>query len=263
MNPESRTRIDKHVIAAYATHYRTIAGGVFELTHDWARGFSGVKIPTFNVFLPLSEGGLKDETLADTAAFFASKNVVYAIELIHDRFPHGPTYLNERYYQSLPPQPAMALMGALKEVTLNSTVTIERVKNVPQIAAFCTILNEVFDFDLSNVIKLFPVAYLAKSNIGYFHHYLAFVNDEPAAAGTIICKDGVASIWNLSTLDKYRRMGVATTLLHKMLSQVAQDGSDLTMLYSTPQAYHLFTRFGFEIYTQRQWFLPPGLYYED
>ncbi len=263
MNPEIRARLDKHIIAAYTMHYHAVPRGAFEVNAHWMRGFSGVQTPTFNIFMPLTPHGLNDETLADTAAFFSAKNGLYAVELVHDHFPQGPAFLNGRRYQPLPPQPAMVLVGQPKEVHLNNTITIERVKNVPLIAGFCAILNAVFDFPLTDVVKLFPVAYLNKDNINNFFHYLAFVNEEPAAAGTIICKDGVASVWNLCTIDKYRHMGIAKTLLHEMLNQSYKEGCDLTMLYSTAQAYHLFTRFGFEIYTQRQWFLPPGLSYED
>jgi hypothetical protein len=48
-----------------------------------------------------------------------------------------------------------------------------------------------------------------------------------------------------------------------MLTEADEQGYPLKVLYSTPHAYHLFNRFDFEMFTQRQWFLPPGLDYEE
>jgi predicted acetyltransferase len=73
----------------------------------------------------------------------------------------------------------------------------------------------------------------------------------------------MASVWNMCTIDPYRWQGIATTLLHGMLKEAERRDCQATMLYSTAQAYHFYTKFGFEIYTQRQWFLPPGIDYDE
>ncbi len=260
MDSETRTRLEQHIISAHAVRYRTISGGLFEMMSDWARGFSGLPLPVFNIFLPRTPAGLSDDALADTAAFFSSRKVFYAIELVHDRFPEGPDYLNRRRYQSLPPQPAMFVDGIPGQAQLNPDVTIDLVNTVPSLTAFCTMLHSVFDFPLRDMLTLYPVSQLKNDRI---QHYLAFLDEQPVGAGTIIFKDGVASVWNMCTIDQYRRRGVATALLHQMLTDAGENGCHLTMLYSTAQAYHIFSNFGFEIYTQRQWFLPPGIDYEE
>jgi ribosomal protein S18 acetylase RimI-like enzyme len=156
------------------------------------------------------------------------------------------------YLTHLPPAPPA-----------NPRVKIERVHNVPNHTAFYTTLHAVFDFDLADVIKLFPILHLNRSYYPTIRHYLAFIDEQPAAAGTIICKDGGVSVYNLCTLDAYRRQGIATSLLYAMLQEAQRDEFNLAMVYATAQAYHLLTQFGFKIYTQRQWFLPPGLDYGD
>lgn len=226
----------------------------------WVRGYSGVHLPTFNTFMPLDPKGLTEDTLADTSAFFSSRNIHYVVEIIHDQLPDGPDYLSQLRYQSLPPQPAMMLQGAHDKVELNPDVTVQRVTTVPSLTAFCTTLHAVFDFPLKDLIKFYPARHFEEPRI---KHYLAFLNEQPVGAGTIICADGVASVWNLCTIDQFRQRGVATTLLHSMLVDASEFGADITALFSTAHAYHLFNRFGFDIYTQHQWFLPPGIDYED
>lgn len=263
IEPSIRARLDHHVIAALAKLYRSLAGGLFEVMPTWVRGFSGVQLPAFNIFFPTSPESLTDETLADTAAFFSSREVVYSIELVHDCIPHGPAYLTERRYQPLPPQPAMFLQGAPRALPGNEAVHVERISTVPSLTAFCAMLQAVYDFPLPDIIKLFPVNHLKEDVRNHIRHYLAFVEEKPVGAGTIVCLNGAASIWNVCTLDEYRRQGVATTLIQRMLSEAGENDYSLSMLYSTPQAYSLFSKLGFELYAQRQWFLPPDLEYSE
>ncbi|MEW5959569.1 MAG: GNAT family N-acetyltransferase [Chloroflexota bacterium] len=260
MDLSVRSRLDRHIVAAQAALFQTMAGSIFEQTPDWVRAYSGLRWPNFNIFLPLTSTGLSDDTLADTAAFFMDRQVFYSVELVHDRFPEGPDFLDQRGYQALPPQPAMALHDMPADIRLNPAVEVERVRTVPSLTAFCTLLHRVFDFPLADMVKLAPVNHL-KSDVIY--HYLAFLDEQPVSAGTLVCVQGVASVWNMCTIDEYRQRGVATTLLHRMLTDSQAKGGRHMMLYSTAQAYHLFNKFGFEIFTQRQWFLPPGIDYGD
>lgn len=263
IEPTVRAKLDQHLIAAQSRLYRSVAGGSFEVTPDWVRGFSGLQIPTFNIFMPLTHEGLTDETLADTAAFFSSRDTIYAVELVHDRFPHGPDYLNERRYQPLPPQPAMVLAGLPKITQLNPDVVIERVNTIPALTALCSLLHWVFDFPLQDMARLYSAAQLKEEAKNTIRHYLAFVDEKPVGAGTILCLNGVASVWNWCTLDEYRRQGVATTLLQHMVEDADEKGCPLTMLYATPLAYHMLNKLGFDLYAQRQWFLPPEIDYEE
>lgn len=265
IDSSARARVDRHIVAAEARCYRAISGGSFEITPDWMRGFSGLQSPIFNIFQPISAAGLSDDILADTAAFFSSKQVLYTVELVHDRFPEGLDFLDQRRYQSLPPQPAMFLrnISGNTDLQLNPAVQVERVRTVPSLTAFCTLLHQVFDFPLSDMIRFYPVGHLGGETKDVIRHYLAFLDEQPVGAGTVICLENVAGIRNVCTVDQYRQRGVATTLLFHMLSDAGQRGCRLSILYSTPQAYKFFNKFGFEIYTQRQWFLPPGIDYQD
>ncbi|MCG3209417.1 MAG: hypothetical protein FOGNACKC_03041 [Anaerolineae bacterium] len=259
MDSALRTRLEKHIISAQAKIFRSIVGGSFEVLPDWARGYSGLQIPTFNVFMPRRPAGLNDETLADTAAFFSSRNVVYAVELVHDQMPFGPDFLAERRYVALPPQPAMALRRLPAEPPPPSEISITAVATVPGLTAFCSLQNAVFDFSFQDLRRLFPVAQLKDNKI---YHYLAFLNEQPVAAGSLVCAEGVGSVWNLGTLDQFRRLGVASYLLRYILSEAAQKECSAAMVYSSAQAYKFFSRMGFEIFTQRQWFLPQNIEYE-
>ena len=131
------------------------------------------------------------------------------------------------------------------------------------VTAFCTVLHQVFDYPLDDMTKFFPVLHLEEELRDTIRHYLAFMDEQPVGAGTIICLDGAASVWNVCTIDAYRQRGVATSLGQRMLADADAAGCRLKVLYSTPHAFHLFNKLNFEIFTQRQWFLPPGLEYQE
>jgi hypothetical protein len=228
--PSVRLQIDQHIIAAQAMLYRNIIGGSFEVMPNWVRGYSGLQQPEFNSLMPLNPAGLTDETLADTDAFYYSKKVHYAVDIIHDRLPQGPDFLTQRDYQPLPPQPAMLLQQMPDNIAVNDEIIFERVATVPTLTAFCTILHEVFDFPYQNTLKRFPVARLKDERI---RHYLAFINGQPVGAGTVMCAEGVSSVWDICTLDQFRRQGVAMTLLNHMLQNACLDGQNLAVLYSS------------------------------
>jgi N-acetylglutamate synthase-like GNAT family acetyltransferase len=265
MTSALRLLLNKHIISARAALFRTVVGGSFELMPTWVRGYSGLHLPVFNLFVPLAPPGLTDETLADTAAFFSSRDCLYAVELMFDLVPNGADFLNERRYSALPPQPAMVLnrigMAAHSSQTTNTAITVEPVTTVPHLTAFCSLQQQVFDFDPQDMLKRFPVTQLKDDKIT---HFLAFINDEPVGAGTLICAGGAASLWHIGTVDAYRNSGVATALVNQMLTIVARQDCRAVMLFSTAQAYQFFGKMGFEIFSQRQWFLPENIeYFEE
>ncbi|MCB0195085.1 MAG: GNAT family N-acetyltransferase [Anaerolineae bacterium] len=259
MDASIRSILDRHIIDVQALVYRNITGGSLEIMPHWVRGFSGLQIPTFNTFLPRDEAGLSDDTLADTSAFYSSRDSLYAVELIDDFVPGGADFLNDCHYQSLPPQPVMVITGQPEEVDRNTEATIEKVDTVPSLTAFCTLLHLVFDFPLRDMVKLYSVSHLKEDRVRL---YLAFVDEQPVSAGALLCTDGAATITNLVTIDDYRNQGVATTLTYRMLADARELDSKVVMVYSTAQAFSLFSGLGFDMFTQRQWFLPPGIQYE-
>lgn len=261
MDSSLRYRVDKHIIAAQTLLFRSIVGGSFEVMRHWVRGYSGLSAPIFNVFIPRTENGLTDDHLADTAAFFSSRQVHYSVEVVHDQLPHGPDFLYQRRYHALPPQPAMALTDLPDGMAFNADFSVERVATVPALTAFCSVQHNVYDFDFQDLRLRFPVGHLKSEKIG---HYLVFYREQPVGAGSIVCAENAVSVWNMATLDPFRRRGVATQLLYHMLREaIAKQNAQLAVLYSNASAYNFFNDFGFEIFTQRQWFLPPNVEYGD
>jgi predicted GNAT family acetyltransferase len=89
-------------------------------------------------------------------------------------------------------------------------------------------------------------------------HYLGYLGEMPVAAGTAVLAKGIVSVWNVATHDDFRRRGVATALMERLLGDAWENGCDSSLLYSSPMAYPLYQKLGYELYSQRRCFIPPG-----
>jgi len=254
MNDKQRARLDAHAIKAHLLLAEASSEGEVEEKKDYVLGYTGADLPTYNFFIPLSLAGLTDETLADASAFFRSRGVMYAVSLEEHRVPDGTEYLSVRRYQPLPPQPLMACDNLPSEPVAHPELTVRRVATIPEMTAFYTVLESVFDYTPDELMLLFPSTQLNHKQVKHFVGYLS--NSQPVTAGTAVCADDVVSIWNVSTLDNFRRRGFAAALQTHMLADAARQGCDLSMVYATPMGFSLTNRLGYRLYAMRQWFLP-------
>jgi len=255
MNKQLIHRLDEHIIEAQRHLCQSVEGGVFERTETWVRGYTGSRIATFNVLLLLQPQALTDELLSDTAAYFNERRVRHAVAFDEHRLPDGAKELHVRRYQPLPPQPGMVLMGTPRRLPAHPELVVERAGTVAAMTAYCTLVSELFGLPLVETTHLFPINQLRNDAI---RHYVGYLNDRPVAVATGILAEGVVSVWNVATRDHVRRQGIATALMYRLLWDAYDDGCDLSMLYSSAMAYSLYKKLGYELYTQRRWFLPPG-----
>jgi GNAT superfamily N-acetyltransferase len=247
-------RLDEHIVEAHRHLCQSVRGGVFERTEDWMRGFTGSSISTFNLLLLLKAEALTDDLLSDTAAYFAERAVPHVVAFDEHRLPGGSNFLHSRNYQPLPPLPGMVLLGPPRRLRPHPRLVIERAETTVAINACCNLISELFGLPLSDTTRLFSSSQLQDKAIW---HYLGYLDDMPVAVATAVFVNGIVSVWNVATHDDVRRQGVGTALMERLLEDAWEDGCDSSLLHSTPMAYSMFQKLGYELYTQRRCFLPP------
>lgn len=254
MDDQQKARLDTHAVEALITLAELSTEGEIERADHYVLGYTGADLPSYNFFIPLRLAGLTDESLADASAFFNTRHTMYSVSLEEHRVPDGTEYLSRRRYQPLPPQPIVATTEMPTSIIPQQKLTIEAVSTVPDLTAFYSILRSVYDFTPEEVMLLYPSTHLQTKRL---RHYLGYTPDgTPVTAGTTVCSNGVASVWNLGTLDEYRRQGLASILLNGILFDAAQHGCDMSLVYATPMGFSLFNSLGYQLYAMRQWFLP-------
>lgn len=255
MNYQIRDNINAHLAEFFEHMCRWIPGAHIETNHHYILVYTGASIAYFNLFLPTSQKALQSEVLADVAATFNSRGVPYIVAIEEEHMPGGAAILAGLGYQPLPPQLCMYLEGHPEKTEIKDEVYVERVGTVASLSAFWTRIANVFDFPMEEIRRIYPVQHLRDD---LFRHYVSYLEDRPVGAGTAFCAEGMVSIWNLCTEDDFRKMGVATTMLVRMLGDAYASGYETSFLYSMPMEYNLVQRLGYRIYSHMQWHLQPG-----
>jgi GNAT superfamily N-acetyltransferase len=246
-------RIDEHILEAHQRFCRSVTGGIFQRNRDWARGYTGSSVSTFNLLLMLNERALNDDLLSDTAAYFEERRVPHVVAFDEHWLPKGGNFLHDRAYQPLPPMPGMVLLGPPRQLA-HPELAIKRVRSKVAVAVYCNMVSELFGLPLADTVRLFPIEQLQNDSV---RHYLGYLNGVPVAVGTAVLGEGIVSVWNVATHDSARRQRAATALMLHLLQEAWDNGCDASVLYSTPMAYSLYQKLGYQLFTQRYCFLPP------
>lgn len=254
MDPHIEKRLTEHVLEAHRHFCQTVDGGLFERTKDWGRGYTGSVVSTSNLLLLLNERALSDDLLSDSAAFFDERRVPHVVAFDEHWLPDATSFLHDRGYQPLPPMPGMVLLGTPRQLRPHPTLVIEQVETEEAVDTYCNLVSELFGLPLLDTVLLFSANQLQDRAI---RHYLGYLDDVPVVVGTAFLAKGIVSVWNLATHDDIRRQGAATALMRRLLEDAWEDGCDASLLYSSPMAYSLCQKLGYELYTQRRCFLPP------
>ncbi|MEM7034466.1 MAG: GNAT family N-acetyltransferase [Chloroflexota bacterium] len=257
MSVTLQARLDAHAIQAHMILIESSQEGEVERNGDYVLGYTGAALPSFNSFVPLTLTGLTDETLADAAAFFNTRDTMYAVSLEEHRVPDGTEYLSKRRYQPLPPQPIMVLDTMPASKVVNEQLIVEAVSTVPAMTAFYSVLESVYDYTTEEVMLLFPMTQLQNEEV---KHFAGYADGVPVTIATAVYAEDIVSIWNLSTLDDHRGQGFASALLNHILVDARENHEcDASLIYATPMGFSLFGKLDYKFHAIRQLFLPQEL----
>ena len=255
MDARMLQRLDEHILEAHRYFCQSVNGGVFKRAKEWARAYTASSVSTFNQLLLLSENALSDDLLSDTAAYFDEQGVPHVVAFDEHRVASGATFLHSRNYQPLPPLPALVLLGPPRRLRCHPDLVVKKVQTPAALKVYCRLVSELFGLPSAYTTRLFCANQLHDTPIS---HYLGYLGDAPVAVGTTAVAKGIVSVWNVATHDDFRRRGVATALMERLLDDAWEDGCDSSLLHSSPMAYPLYQKLGYELYSQRRCFIPPG-----
>lgn len=166
-----------------------------------------------------------------------------------DASPELPAWLESRLEEATMQVPGMALrLGRLDTSGLEATVSrgeIDIRDASPYRDTYVSIFLDGFNLEAGDEDRLQDFARL------YFdhpdaYHYVAFLRGEPAGIGTVLYHAGVAGIYDMVTLARHRRQGVARAVMSRLLLDAHVRGESSAILHATEMGHPLYRSMGFE-----------------
>ena len=152
----------------------------------------------------------------------------------------------------------MRLVGDLAKPA-NPLVCVRRAPQEISVETFVETQSAGFGFG-GNAERSIEAAYRNLETHDYYY-FVAELGGVSVGAASMLYGDGVVGLWGLATLEPYRRQGISTTLLHRIVAEGRQRGADIIYLSAEPNSYaHRFYRtLGFvDLFTVDTFELPPG-----
>jgi ribosomal protein S18 acetylase RimI-like enzyme len=188
-----------------------------------------------------------DEVLEAIVRFYRERGVLPRVRLTPLSQPEDwEERLAERGFRPAEGELFMALRGPLAGEP-NPAVTIRRAPD--EVDLTVVVATQMRGFGVTSPMPMSeePVA-RALRNWPDYRYYAAFMEDVPAGAASARMMDGVAGIYGVATIDRFRRRGISTTLLHVLVDEARAEGCEIIYLSAEPDGYarRLYGRLGFE-----------------
>jgi GNAT superfamily N-acetyltransferase len=205
--------------------------------------YSASHVPVFNGAAMFYEHLFNPRTLSAIDDYFAARERPYALVTLDGLVPDASERLRKLHYTEFDFSPAMWLQGPTHRWRESPEgLRISRVQTLPDLAAFRSILSQVFAISRHEVDLVLGDRAL---KLPHVRHYLAWLGPAPVATTSLVLSGPLAGIWNVGTLPEHRRRGVAAELMHHAISEALDFGYTSSMLLASFAGLPLYERLGY------------------
>lgn len=138
------------------------------------------------------------------------------------------------------------LDGATTETSTDPDVRIEAVEDEATLVTWCRVLCSAFGAPQA-FGEAFGEAAIAigLGRDSVFRHFLARVNGEPAATGSLFFGAGVAGIYDVATVPERRRRGLGAAVTRAAMAAAREGGCRTAILHASAAGAGLYRSLGF------------------
>ena len=185
---------------------------------------------------------LTDEVLALTQDFFGQYGAEYSIVYNASEQPEITFWLTNRGYTERVTSPFFLLRGLPRPENPNRDVEIAPVTVEQQQTLLETLYSTFFVGPEVGRCMVRP----EHADDPTIHHYLAYLNGEVTGCATTLLANEVAGVWNVATLRQFRKLGIASALLMRILVDSADAGCPDSVLAASPMGRALYEQMGYQ-----------------
>lgn len=142
---------------------------------------------------------------------------------------------------------AMNLNELPENYLLPEGLEIKPVTNINEIEHYANIISTCWNPPDRNTIEFYQqAAAIAVRPESPVRFYLGYLENQPIATGELFLGGGVAGIYGLVTLEKYRKMGIGTAMSLTVLSHGKSLGYQTAILQGSEDGKNIYSRLGFK-----------------
>jgi N-acetylglutamate synthase len=202
---------------------------------------SGLPIPLFNPAFVTADPADPDELVADVRARSEAAGVPFVLYFRDERAPTlaaacAAAGLVEHY------QPPLMVMDPITPSPAEPPGVEIAVVDESNLSAYCAVLGEGFGMPLELVLAAFTPAVLA---IEPMLALLALVDGTPAATSAVFVSDGLAGVYNVTTVPSQRGKGVGAAITWAAVDAGASRGATASILQASEAGAPVYARMGF------------------
>lgn len=232
------------VDASYWDSLRLMAGacGGDVLERDGVLAIaSGAPVASLNVAFVTRELPNPKAALAQAADFFDARRLPFVVRVREGTDPESEqaaTSMGMPYSDTIPGMALHPIPFAPPAIDLE----IRTVEDIETLSLFRGVLAAGFGMPLSIAEKLVTPGWLAQEA---FELYVGFVDGVAAATSTLVPTPPTAGVYNVATLDRFRRRGIGLAMTWHCLSRGMALGCHLGALQASSMGRPVYERMGF------------------
>lgn len=129
---------------------------------------------------------------------------------------------------------------------VSSDLAIERVATPAQLADFAAINAANWSPPDTNVLRFYAAAAtVLLSRESPFRYYVGRVAGEPVATLELTIGGGVGGIYNVATVERFRRRGYASAMMRRAMEEALASNLHVAVLQASPEGVGVYRRQGF------------------
>jgi len=229
----------------YRRIYWQAPAAITQSTPTYTLSYSGISwLYSVNQLWLHRIDALNDQLLHQTAAFFQPRGAEYSIVFTVEAPLAVASWLADRHFTERISSPIYALCGPPRLThPIHRTARIVRV-TAEHHSGMLQVLYSAFFIGPEVGRSIIRPEHFTDPTI---RHYLAYIDDEPAACVTVLLHDHVAGVWNVGTMRAFRRQGLASTVLAYALTEAAAHGCPNSVLVSSAMGRSLYEKMGYQL----------------
>ncbi len=133
------------------------------------------------------------------------------------------------------------------QINTPANLRVKRVSDADTLSDWCRASAAGFGAGVED-IQIYHDAYacLGFDLEGAWQHYVGYLDNEAVTSSTLLLADGIAGIYDVSTVPSARRHGLGRAITRAAIQEAQARGYRYATLQASPQGYEVYRKLGFE-----------------